>query len=137
MRHAQPRLEHAEHTTRSGSLIVVTNYFKATARFPRIVIVDVAREDRVVDTPEPVAILLPSLDAAAVAVRPERKPVVAWVADAQPVAVGDGVGGGEGRGGGDGVPEGHQEGLRGKEVRVRARFDLRGRPVKLVDLGVI
>lgn len=136
-RHAQPALEHAEHAARAGALVVVADGREAAARLPRVVRAQVALEDRVVHAAQPVAFRLPPLDAAAVAVRAQREPVVARVADAQPVAVRHGVRRRDQRGRVFAVPELHEEGLRLEEVRVRARLDLRRRPVELVDLWVV
>lgn len=68
--------------------------------------------------------VLPALDTAAVTVRAECEAVIARVADAQAVSVGDGVGGGDGCGGRGGAPMAHEEGLCGEEVRVSARAEV-------------
>lgn len=67
-RHAQPPLKHAEHTARPGALVVIADGVQAARRLPGIEARQVPAENGVVHPAQPVPVLLPPLDAAAVAV---------------------------------------------------------------------
>lgn len=81
-RHAHPALEHAEHAAGSRATIVIAHGIQTPRRLPWIESRQVAAEDSVIDAAEPVAVVLPALDAAAVAMRAKREAVIARVADA-------------------------------------------------------
>ena len=109
----------------------------ATAGLPGVVLFQMALENLVIDVSGAVTVIFPPLDAATVDVRPERKTGIFRCAYPKAVGVVCWMGTGYQGTGIVGVPCAHEEFLGGIQVRVRTGFDLRGRPVELVDLWIV